>query len=288
MASRRWLEILVRIPLNEDAADLLAEGLLELGGRAVEERDGWLVTYVEEPPFPDAFRERARAHLLRLSDLHGVDVAFGWRDHENWAESWKRGLAPRRLTDRIVVTPSWCEPSRRSGDIVVVLDPGMAFGTAEHGTTRGCIRLMNGCVKAGDHVLDVGAGSGILSIVAARLGAGRVIAVEGDPLACEAAEENLARNGVEDTVTLVPVWANAAWLVSQGPVHGVVANLESGLLRPLLPGLARALRSGGWLIVSGILASEWPRFSAEVKEHSFSAVRDDADGEWRSGLFRKA
>ncbi|MCA1791096.1 MAG: 50S ribosomal protein L11 methyltransferase, partial [Thioalkalivibrio sp.] len=198
---RRWLELRVRSRAGGDANDLLAEGLVALGGRAVEERDGWFVTHVAEPDDPEAFGVGARSRLEEESGLDDVEVELSWRPHEEWAESWRRGLAPRRLTERLVVRPSWMEiEDPREGDLVIVLDPGMAFGTAEHGTTRGCIRLLDRAVAPGERVLDVGAGSAILSIAAALLGASDVLAVEWDPLATEAIEENIERNGVADRV----------------------------------------------------------------------------------------
>jgi ribosomal protein L11 methyltransferase len=284
---RRWLELRVRSRAGGDSNDLLADGLVTLGGRAVEERDGWFVTHVAEPDDPETFGAGARSRLEEASGLDDVEVELSWRPHEEWAESWRRGLAPRRLTDRLVVRPSWMEvEDPREGDLVIVLDPGMAFGTAEHGTTRGCIRLLDRAVAPGERVLDVGAGSAILSIAAALLGASDVLAVESDPLATEAIEENIERNGVADRVRWDERVADVAWLTAEGPVSGIVANIESGILTPLMPGFAAAVAPGGWLILSGILDHEWPAMRAAAEAHGFEFVAVDADGEWRSGLFR--
>ena len=149
---------------------LLADGLLSLGGRASEERDGWFLTHVPAPQEADVFAEEARLFLVKCTGLEDVEIRVRIQEHEDWAETWKRGLRPRRLTERIVVTPSWMDPPARPDDLVIVVDPGMAFGNAEHGTTRGCLRLLDGTVQEGDRVLDIGAGSGILSIAAAMLG----------------------------------------------------------------------------------------------------------------------
>ena len=107
-------------------------------------------------------------------------------------------------------------------------------------------------------MLDVGAGSGILAVAAAHLGAAEVVAIEGDPLACEALEENLVRNGVSRRVRMAQGWADEASLREYHPVSGVVANLEAGILTPLFPGLTGAIEAGGWLIVSGVIEDEWP------------------------------
>lgn len=289
---RRWLELRARVDTGAggtdgEAQDLLAFGLVEVGGRAVEERDGWLVSHLQEPDDVEDFVEEVRALLATLVAPHAVEVDWAWQDHEDWAETWKRGLDTRRLTPRLVVTPTWIPVTEAPGEVVLVLDPGMAFGTAEHGTTRGCLRLLDRAVEPGDRVLDVGAGSGILAMAAARLGAAEVVAVEGDPLAREAIEENVARNGVGDRVSLRLAWADVDLLASLAPRTGVVANIESGILRPLLPGFRTALGpEGGWLILSGILAAEWDGMRQATEAAGFHLVDVDADGEWRSAWFR--
>jgi len=284
---RRWLELGVRSPSAGEREELLAEGLVLLGARAVAEEDGWYVSHFEEPPDVDVFVARVREILLEVGGLAEVEVRTRWRVHEDWAETWKRGLRPRRLTPRILVTTSWQPVESGAGDIVVVLDPGMAFGTAEHGTTRGCLRLLDRTVHRGDRIVDVGAGSGILSIAAARMGATEVLAVEGDPLAIEAMADNVARNSVTGAVTWVARWADAPFIEALGPRDGVVANIETGILGPLLPGFARILPAGAWLILSGILVEEWDTFRARVERVGFRLEETDTDGEWRSGVFRR-
>lgn len=284
----RWLEVRARRAggVREGDAEELADALVGLGGRAVEERVGWLVTYVLEPPDPDRFRAEAAA---ALADRLGgpVDVACAAHDAEDWAETWKRGLAPRRLTPRLWVTPSWHAAPAAPGETVIVVDPGMAFGTAEHGTTRGALRLLDGALAPGERVLDVGSGSAILAVGAALLGAREVIAVEGDPVATEYALENAARNGVGDRVRWLEAWADPALLRSLGPADGVLANIESGVLRVLLPGLWDALRPGGWLILSGIPAPEWDAFARDVVRAGFAAGASAEDEGWRSGRFTR-
>ncbi len=286
---RRWLELRVSSPSGGDRAELLADGLLSLGARGVEERGGWYVSYFDEPDDVAAFVELAVSHLEEETALSPIRVEHGWQAHEAWEETWKRGLGPRRITDRIVVHPSWAPPEEvHIDDIVIRLDPGMAFGTAEHGTTRGCLRLLDGLVAEGSCVLDVGAGSGILSIAAARLGALSIIAIEGDGYACEAMQENIEANGVEGIVSVEEAWATADSLAARRPVDGIIANIEAGLLAPLHDGFRRALTPGGWLILSGILDHEWTESSQRAESHGFVFVQLDEDGVWRSGLFRLA
>jgi ribosomal protein L11 methyltransferase len=287
-AGRRWLELSARCPTAGDRDVLIADALIALGARGVVERAGWYVAWVEEPHDLHGFLDHARDVLREETGLDGIRLEHGWQDHEEWAESWKRGLHPRRIGARLVVHPSWEPPDEvRPDDLVIVLDPGMAFGTAEHGTTRGCLRLLEGVVTLGDRVLDVGAGSGILAIAAVKLGAAEVTAIEGDPLACEAMVENVERNGVTGLVRVEQSWIDGAELARRGPVDGVVANIETGLLKPLCSGFAEALAPNRWLVVSGILEDEWDELRAGLEAVGFSFDAADADGEWRSGRFRR-
>jgi ribosomal protein L11 methyltransferase len=284
---RRWLELAVRSAAADERAPLVVEALLALGGRAAEERDGWYVTHLDSPKDPGSFRVEAAASLAALTGIDDLELRTRWREHEDWAETWKRGLGFRRITERIAVRPSWVGAPADAPEVVVVLDPGMAFGTAEHGTTRGCLRLLDAVVREGERVLDVGAGSGILAIAAALLGAAEVVALESDALACEALDENLGRNGVDDRVHRVRALVDAHDLAGYGSADGIVANIESGTLSRLAPGFADALRSGGWLIVSGILEGEWPSVLDSVSAAGFEVREVDADGEWRAARFTR-
>jgi ribosomal protein L11 methyltransferase len=223
--------------------------------------------------------------LCAAARLDAIEVRWRWREHEEWSETWKRGLGPRRITSRILVHPSWLPAPADPAPATIVLDPGMAFGTAEHGTTRGCLRLLDGAVGRGDAVLDVGSGSGILAIACILLGASSCVAIEADPLSCEALRENLERNGVADHVRCIEALVDAEDLEGLGPVSGVLANIEAGVLRPLLPGFARALSPGGWLILSGILDTEWATLRADTERAGFRFEAVDADGVWRSARF---
>jgi ribosomal protein L11 methyltransferase len=291
----RWL--VLRIPIGPDAArrervvDLLMNGGVEgLDPRGVEEREDGLVVYVA-PPSPSEggvgpLVERLRHALRQGGEARAADgIQPGWQAHEAWAEHWRRGFGTRRITDRIVVTPSWEPVAPTPGEIVLVVDPGMAFGTSEHPTTRGCLRLLDGRVEAGTRVADVGAGSGILSMACALLGARSVLALELDPWACTAARENVERNGLVGRVTVQSRAVGTDFLPGVAPFDGIVANIEAGILRPLVPGFARGLRPGGWLILSGILDTEAAAMRAIAEAAGFRFIEEDREAEWWSAAF---
>ncbi|CAN5266605.1 hypothetical protein BH20GEM2_BH20GEM2_09220 [soil metagenome] len=278
----RWLVLEVR-PQTPDQRPLLVEGLLALGGAAVQEGDDVLLTYLLPPPDPEAFAAAARE---RLSEWAGepADLEWRWQADEDWARRWKEGLAPRRVTPRLVVKPTWSEWDAAPGDTVIDIDPQMAFGTGEHATTRGCLRLLDAAVGPGDRVLDVGSGSSILAIAAVRLGAACALAVESDPDANLNARENLARNGVESQVRIVEAVADVALLRSLGSFDLVLANILSSVIVPLLPALRGCLAPSGRLVVSGILLNEAGAVTAAAGEAGLSVGCVDEEDEWWSAL----
>lgn len=283
----RWLVVRARDAGVDDDDGRVAEALLDIGGRAAHFEDGWWITHLPDGDVEHADPERWRAQVAERLGSDAIEVEVAWQEHGDWAELWKRGLEPRRVGRHWVVTPSWCTPEVGPGDRVIVLDPGMAFGNAEHGTTRGCLRLLEAVVQPGERLLDVGAGSAVLSIAAALLGAASVTAIEFDPLATPAARENAEANGVADRVEVVEARATVASLAALTPRDGVVANIERGILTPLLPGFHAALAPRGWLILSGIPADEWPAMAETARDAGFALEAVDADGEWCSGRFTR-
>ena len=284
----RWLVLVVRTA-DPDLLPLAADVLSPYGGGAVLEAEGGLVAYAAEPADVDAF-VRALEEDLRgeLPAAAAPEVSWRWQENEDWARKWKEGLGPRQVTERIVVKPTWCSWDARPGQVVIDIDPQMAFGTGEHATTRGCLRLLDDVLRPGDRMLDVGSGSAILAIAAARLGAREVIAVEYDPDANLNARENLEGNGVEDRVTIVEQMADSALLDEMGPFDLVLANILSGVIRPLLPAFHAALGGTpeGRLIVSGILRTEAPGVMHDAEAAGFRVVEVDEEEEWWSALLR--
>lgn len=284
----RWLVLTVGLD-SPELGDLVAEELIALGGSSVVEHAGLLTTYLPAPLDPKAVTERAREALAAaLPAGAAVRIAWEWQQDEDWAREWKRGLRPREITPRLVVKPSWTEWTAAEGQIVIDVDPQMAFGTGEHATTRGCLRLLDGAVREGDRVLDVGSGSAILAIAAARLGAREVVAVEYDPDANLNARENLVRNGVDDRVSILERMADPALLQGLDAFDLIVANILSGVIRPLLPAFRLALAAAAEprLIVSGILQTEAEEVLRASADAGFVLEREDREDEWWSALLR--
>ena len=282
----RWLVLEVEAPADEGSTGLCIDLLTALSGRGVEERGGLLLAYFDRAEGDvEDFVECIRGRLAEAARGTKVSLGVRWQPHEEWEELWRRGLGARRVTERLVVSPTWEEPVLRPGDLLISLDPGIAFGSAEHPTTRGCLRLLEERVRPGHRIADVGTGSGILGIAAALFGAGHVLALEVDPWACAAAEENTRRNGVVERVRVVEASVGAEFLPEEGSFDGIVANIEADPLVGRLGGFRRGICPGGWMILGGILEGESGRVEYVALGAGFRLEATDIEGGWWSGAF---
>ncbi len=285
-----WLRVTVHAASSLDA-DLIAQALIDAGGAAVRQDAASLTTHLPLADGAEAALGRVRAALTRAG-VHRPDGVLDWaiEADRDWAVDWKAGLRARRIGERLVVHPTWQEPDDAGARIRIAIDPGLAFGTAEHASTRGALRLLESVVRPGWRVLDAGTGSGILAIAASALGAGSVLAVDSDREAVATARANLDANGVGDAVTTMVAEVTPRWLAGrpEAPFDLIAANILSGVLVPLLDPLRNALRPGGALILAGILLEESAEFGRAAAAHRLRLVREDEEDGWWSGLFRAA
>ena len=207
-------------------------------------------------------------------------------DEEEWLESWKDHFTLLHI-GRLVVRPSWMEYEAADGEVVIGMDPGMAFGTGHHPTTRMCLAELDRLVRPGMSVLDVGTGSGILTVASAMLGAGRVHALDVDPVAVRAASDNVSANGLAHMVT-VEERELAADDEPPGQFDLVVANLYTNVILKLAPALAAHTAVGGSLVVSGIMAERAGEVERALGDAGCSVERTEREGDWAALVARKS
>jgi len=288
----------VTITISPTVADLVSALLFESGATAVvvsELPRLKLRTYLPDDATLEAKLTRVRTYLVALRSM-GLDpgpskvVTRPFHDR-GWAMRWKEFFRPVRIGRRLVITPSWDAFAGREGDIVVTLDPGMAFGTGQHPTTKMCLELLEEAFEqfrvhgsqfkvVRNHelstmnyeptVLDLGTGSGLLAIAALRLGAATVLALDTDRVACRIASQNIRQNGGDGRIVVKQGSLDAA---GRRTFDLILANLTAEPLISLAPRLARSLRVRGCLITSGILASEEERVAAIFRRCSMVPER---------------
>ena len=224
--------------------------------------------------------ERDLGHLQAFGLRPIGDLSARIVLESDWANAWKAHFPVLRIGRRMVIRPTWRRHRRQPGDVVLALDPGMAFGTGLHPTTRLCVAalesLADSGVLAGARVLDVGSGSGILSIAAARLGTREVLAVDVDPIAVEATTANARRNRLARIVRAREGSAPSG----EGPFDVVLANLIASLLVRLADGLVTDLRPGGVLLASGIFENREAEVRAAFEASGLVVSARLAEGEW--------
>jgi len=211
------------------------------------------------------------AALRRLAATTGIAtrVAYSRIDEQDWADAWKEYFWPEKITDTIVVKPSWREYPAGPQEIILEIDPGMAFGTGTHPTTTLCIRMIQTHLQPGDAFLDVGTGSGILMIAAAKLGAGAVCGVDNDEVAVSVAGKNLKTNRIE------PFSLSVGNLVENmhQPFDLVAANILAEVILELLPEVTTVLAESGIFVCSGIITAKKKVVLSNLKKNGFAVVQ---------------
>lgn len=290
-----WVEIIVPAAASDvdEVAALLADAC-EPAKEGTEVRGDEVVIWA---PLADqeAIVAEVRAAVAAFAEAGlGVDPATVRAQpalpEAEWRDAWKRYFHVTRISPRIVVVPSWETYAPTATDVVIALDPGMAFGTGTHASTRLVLEELDRLAAAGPapaRVLDVGAGSGILAIAAVKLWpAATVVAVDNDPIAVAACAENAAVNAVGDRI------ASAATPVGDvdGQFELVLANIQAHVLRELLPGIAPRVAPGGTLVMSGLLSPQAEAVAEAYAAVGFTveAIRPSAaDPAWSSAVLRR-
>jgi ribosomal protein L11 methyltransferase len=296
----RWLELTVEADI--EAVEAVSEIFGRLGrGAAIRPtrlltdphdelavREDPTAPYLVTAHVPDDQEAGAAVDATKRALWHLQ--AFGLRpvsrlrvvavDDADWADAWKAGYAPQRI-GKIVIVPSWLDEPIGAGEFAIRLDPGMAFGTGLHPTTRGCLMLLQRLSPMPTQVLDLGSGSGILGIGALRLGAQRVVALDTDPLAVEATARNAADNGVGDRLSARRGTLGDGDLAGS-PFPLILANLVAAILVDMAPDIAANLEARGTLIASGIIAERASEVLAAFDAAGLDLIDRLDDGEWLS------
>ncbi len=305
----RWYEAIVRADARDAEAVAAALDIAGAAGVAIEPAlrtlDGadfqyeeltdrpWTVRGSFPAPFEEPERQAVRDALHAQSLTASIEVEFRQAAQVDWAEEWKKFYHVQHIGQRLVVRPSWEPYDARPGEVVMDLDPGAAFGTGEHETTRLCLAAVEHYLREADRVLDVGAGSGILAIAARLLGAATVHALDIDADTIPVARENARRNGVEDEIEFATGSVGPDW-----PWTGednrrpegydlVLANISSLVIERLASHLARAVRPGGLLVTSGFILRDVDEVRPYLAAVGLAEVAHETEGNWGAFISRR-
>ena len=210
-------------------------------------------------------------------------IQFKKVNEQDWENEWKKYYKPLRIGEKILIMPSWENTEIKDGDVVIVLDPGMAFGTGTHETTKMCIELLEKHCQERKSMLDIGCGSGILSIVAAKLGFNYVLGIDIDPVAVKVAEENALRNKVEQIVMYKQIIIQN---IEIKKYNVVVANIVADVIIDITPTVKGYLSDDGLYIISGIIKDRLNDVKSKLIEENFKIVEEVIMGEWVAMIAR--
>ena len=290
-----WVELSVDTPA--EFVEPLTQVFTEHGegGVAIDLPAGHNPDEGESPPVPDRVTVKTYVpHDSRLEERYNrIDVAVRLVAHvgnisalnvrvieeEEWEKAWKEHFHVLQVGGRTVIVPTWRTYAPKDTDVVITLDPGMAFGTGHHPTTRMCLELLEEYVTPGIKVLDLGCGSGILSIAAAKLGAANAFGLEIDPIAATAAERNVRENGVEGVVTTEEATLPHPKVIA-GTYDLIIANISSKVIIDLAEYIVGAVISGGTIILSGILEEQRAGVVDRLSELGVMVKDSMTDTDW--------
>lgn len=282
---------LVTLAVSHDAEETASALLFDLGSTGIV-----TIEETEDIVKLDAyFDSGANTHHIKLAVEAGL-VRAGYRNaiinlsitavpEQDWMQKWKEGFEAAEIGERLIIAPSWKRPDEANGRVVIQIDPGMAFGTGTHETTRLCLEAIERCWRGGK-LLDVGTGTGILAIAAAALVPGsRVVAIDIDPQAVQVARENLAINGVSDSIELSEGQPRE---LAHREFDVVVANLTAEVILDLLDDLAACVATEGLMILSGILSELAGDVERSLVASGLEVIERREAGEWSVLVARSA
>jgi ribosomal protein L11 methyltransferase len=267
----------VAIHTETPMVDLVVGTLSGLGFDGFWEDSGLLRCYVAASRWNPRLQEDVQRALRSLfGDRPLPRVSITTIDPRNWNGEWEKSIQPIRVSDRVVIRPSWHPYDAAPGEIVITIDPKMSFGTGYHESTRIIVRMMERHVRPNDHVLDCGTGTGILAIAAIALGAGSVVGVDTDEWSYDNAMENVLGNKAEN----ITILHGSIEAVPDDSFDLILANIQRNVIVSLLPGITSHLRHGGVALFSGLLAADGQEVARELTDSGFTVLETAAENGW--------
>lgn len=274
---KTYLEL--SVSAYDQQQELLIPTMTELGAHGFVESDTELLSYFDCTSWAENERQRFLSDVRRLvrQISANAEIRFRLIGEENWNEKWKCSLSPIEVGQRLVIRPSWTEYENRDGRIEIRIDPKMSFGTGYHETTRLTLRLLENCVQPNCSVLDVGTGTGVLAIAAAKLGAAKAIAVDNDEWSILNATENVTANGLSNSVRVLDI---SLADLAEDDFDIITANITLATIFDLLPEMLKRLKPSGTLLLSGLLKDDENVLNGELVNRGLNVTTKLIENEW--------
>ena len=277
MTRKKWISLTIGCP--DATRELLIPFLWELGATGFVESDKDLIAYIPTPAWeqsgPNLFDEysdrlKKEGHQIRYTKIETIA-------DKNWNEEWEKSIEPIEASQRIVITPSWRTPELKTGQVAIVIDPKMSFGTGYHETTRLMLRMLDKSICPGMKVLDVGTGTGVLAIAAIKMGAAQAIGVDNDEWSFENANENIAKNSVAGKVAIrLGSLAN----VDEREFDLVLVNIHYRVIVEMIDELMDFLKLKSRILISGILEGDEADMRSLLQKNRIKVDEILQEGEW--------
>jgi ribosomal protein L11 methyltransferase len=283
-----WIEI--RVPVNTEIQESITNFLFELGSDGCLEENETVVAYVPSRLFSDDLKLKLAIYLRELESLGfkkiSSDVKYQLIEDQDWNRKWQEQFRPIKISSKFVVTPPWIEYRPQSSEVVIIIQPKMAFGTGSHETTQLVIKLMETIPLQQKSVLDVGTGTAILAIIAASLEAQPIYAIDNDPIATECAIENLSLNHCTDKIILetgtIDLFCN-----KNLKFDVILANIQKSTILEIGHLIPDLLSENGFFITSGILENQYQEIIDYFQKLKFRLIDTKQMGEWVALSFQK-
>jgi ribosomal protein L11 methyltransferase len=278
-----WIE--VTIPSEPASFEFLESFLFELGSCGTIETEEAIKGYFSKLQIDEKTKPRLKNYIENLGALgHQIGTPMYTEiPQEDWNTNWRKHFTPVQVTPNILVKPPWIAHENRPDEIVIEIMPRMAFGTGTHETTKLCLQMLSEIIHSNDDVLDIGTGSGILAICAAKMGASRVLGIDIDEDAIDNAIENIRQNRVE---TQVEIRSGTIDMVDKEQFNLICANIDKRTLVPVIQKFKKQLYPGGRVILSGILKSEEKDIIHPIQKAGLVFLGKKQLGEWIGLLLR--
>lgn len=270
------------IPVSDETSELVSSFLFESGASGVVEEDGTLITYFPSPFSVEILLKKVRNYIDELQRLGlafpSQSVVTDEIQDRDWNEEWKKSYGMTKISDRILIRPSWEKPPQNSPECTIEIDPEMAFGTGTHATTSLTLQiLLEKEIRGNERILDFGTGTGILSIAAIKLGAQKTVAFDIDPIAAHTAVHNAKKNNVGKHIH---VFAGSCEAVTKTRFDLIVANVNRSVILKFMPFLSEMLDDAGKMILSGILDREEEMIRDALGIYRLQILQINARDEW--------